>query len=49
MSTAAITSTPRMFLRAWIVIVLVGATIIACAVVASLYGNVAPSDLLVGP
>jgi hypothetical protein len=35
----------RVAIAPWIVIALVGAAIIACAVVASLYGNVAATDL----
>jgi len=49
MSTAAITSVPRAVTGFWIVVALVGAAIIACAVVAPLYGNVPATDLLVGP
>jgi hypothetical protein len=33
----------------WIVIALVGGVIIACAVFASLYGNVAATNLQIGP
>jgi hypothetical protein len=49
MSTVTFDSTARVVVRSWIVIALVGAAIIACAVVASLYGNVAVTDLPVGP
>ena len=49
MSTVAITSFARVVMASWIVIALVGAAIVACAVVASLYGNVATTDLPIGP
>jgi hypothetical protein len=49
---ASTDSTPRVAIAPWIVIALVGAAIIACAVIASLYGSVAAtdlSDLPIGP
>jgi hypothetical protein len=46
---ASTASTPRVAIAPWIVIALVGAAIIACAVVASLYGSVAATDLPIGP
>lgn len=49
MSTVQITSTPRVVIASWIVVALIGAVIIACAVVASLYLNDAPTDLVIGP
>jgi len=33
----------------WIVLALLGTAIIACAVYAALFGNIASPDLLVGP
>jgi hypothetical protein len=49
MSTIHITSTPRVVIASWIVIALVGAAIIVCAVVASLYGSGAETEVLFGP
>jgi len=49
MSTIHITSTPRVVIASWIVIAVVGVAIIVCAVVASLYGSVAQTEVLFGP
>jgi len=49
MSTAHITSIPRVVIASWIVIALVGAAIIVCAVVASIYANVVITEVLIGP
>jgi hypothetical protein len=49
MSTARIIPAPRVATTWWIVIALLGAAIIAYAVYAALDGNIASSDLLVGP
>jgi len=49
MSTVQITSIPRVVIASWIVIAVIGALIIGCAVLGSLYAEVAPTDLLIGP
>jgi hypothetical protein len=49
MSTARIIPAPRVATTSWIVIALLGAAIIAYAVYGALDGNIASSDLLVGP
>jgi hypothetical protein len=49
MSTLQIIPSRKLVTASWVVLGLLGAAIIACAVYAALYGNIAPSDLLVGP
>jgi hypothetical protein len=49
MNTATITSTRGVIMPSWIVIALVGAAIIASVVVASLYGDIAATEVWVGP
>ena len=49
---ASTATAPRVAIASWIAIAFVGVAIIACAVVASLYGNLAATDwpdFLIGP
>jgi hypothetical protein len=49
MSTAQITSAPRVVIASWIVFILFSVAIVTCVVLASLAGYTAPTDLPVGP
>jgi hypothetical protein len=49
MSILRIIPSPNVVTSSWFVIALLGATIIAFAVYAALYGNITSSDFLVGP
>jgi len=49
MSSPGVSSTPpRVVLASWVVIAILGATIIACTIVASLYAPVSAIDLAIG-